>query len=258
MSELKGKVALVTGGSRGLGEFIAEALVKAGVRVYVSSRKVEVCDATAAELSKYGECISLPFDLAEMEGVQALADAVSKREPRLDILVNNAGATWGSPIDEFPEAGWDRVMDLNVKSVFFLTQKLLPLLRQSAKPSDPARVINIGSIAGFSAGGGDTYSYLSSKAAVHHLTRSLSARLGSENITVNAIAPGPFETKMMEFALKDPASRNRIEQGIPLGRVGGADDISGVAVFLCLRAAAYISGAVIPLDGGMTAARGSI
>ena len=253
MSDLTGKVALVTGGSRGLGEFMAEGLVKAGVRVYVSSRKADVCNATAAELSAHGECISLPFDLSGMAGVQGLADAVAAHEDRLHILVNNAGATWGAPLDDFPESGWDRVMDLNVKSVFFLTQKLLPLMRKAATAEDPGRIINVGSIAGTHAGGGDNYSYKASKAAVHHVTRMLAAQLGRENITVNALAPGPFETKMMAFALDDPEVRKRIEQSVPLGRVGGAEDIAGVAVFLCQRAAAYISGAIIPLDGGSSA-----
>ncbi len=255
MPDLKGKVALVTGGSRGLGEFIAEALVKAGAKVYVSSRKAEVCDATARELSQYGECISLPLDLASMSGVDALAAGIAGRETKLDILVNNAGATWGAPLDDFPESGWDRVVDLNVKSVFFLTQKLLPLLRAAAKACDPARVINIGSIAGTHVGGGDNYSYKVSKAAVHHLTRDLAGRLGREGILVNAIAPGPFETKMMEFALRDPESKRRIEQSIPLGRVGVAADIAGVALFLCAPESAYLTGAVIPLDGGSAAAR---
>ncbi|MEI6722387.1 MAG: SDR family oxidoreductase [Betaproteobacteria bacterium] len=256
MSELNGKVALVTGGSRGLGEFIAEALVKAGVKVYISSRKAPVCDALAAELSQHGECISLPFDLGELAGVEGLAAALAEREPQLDILVNNAGATWGAPLGEFPESGWDRVMDLNVKSVFFLTQKLLPQLRLAATAADPARIINIGSIAGNHAGRtGTNYSYVASKAALQHLTRMLAAQLGPDNVTVNAIAPGPFNTKMMEFALNDPAGRQRIESGIPMGRVGEAEDISGVALFLCQRAGAYISGAVIPLDGGAAAAR---
>jgi NAD(P)-dependent dehydrogenase (short-subunit alcohol dehydrogenase family) len=255
MGELSGKVALVTGGSRGLGEFMAEALVRAGARVYVSSRKAEACEAVASDLSRYGECLSLPFDLASLEAVQDLAQAISAREPALHVLVNNAGATWGAPLDDFPESGWDKVMDLNVKSVFFLTQKLLPLLRKAASPADPARIINVGSIAGTNPGGGDNYSYKASKAAVHHLTRMLAGRLGPENITVNAIAPGPFETKMMEFALKDPESKRRIEHGIPLGRIGLAEDISGLALFLCQRGSAYISGAVIPLDGGAAASR---
>jgi NAD(P)-dependent dehydrogenase (short-subunit alcohol dehydrogenase family) len=251
---LKGKVALVTGGSRGLGEFVAEGFVKAGVKVYISSRKADVCDATAEALSQHGACVSLPFDLATMAGVEGLAAAVAEREPKLDILINNAGATWGAPLETFPESGWDRVMDLNVKSVFFLTQKLVPLLRAAGAPGAPARVVNIGSIAGFRVGGAN-YSYTASKAAVHHLTRHLAAALAEDHVNVNAIAPGPFETKMMEFALKDDASRRRIETSIPLGRVGGPDDIRGVAAFLCAAASAYITGAVLPLDGGASTCR---
>ncbi|MGH6955218.1 MAG: SDR family oxidoreductase [Caulobacteraceae bacterium] len=255
MTDLTGKVALVTGGSRGLGEFMAEALVMAGARVYVSSRKADVCDATADRLSAHGECLSAPADLSRSDEIERLATDIGAREPRLHILINNAGATWGAPLDEFPESGWDRVMDLNVKSVFFLTQKLLPGLRAAASPEDPSRIVNVGSIAGTHPGGGDAFSYKASKAAIHHITRMLAARLGPENITVNAIAPGPFETKMMEFALKEPQSRARVEQAIPLGRVGGREDIAGVGLFLCSPASAYISGAIIPLDGGAAAAR---
>ena len=254
MSDLNGKVALVTGGARGLGEFMAEALVRAGVSVYISSRKADVCEATAAQLSAQGRCVSLPFDLSNMAGVEALVGEVGARERRLDILINNAGATWGAPLDDFPESGWDRVMDLNVKSIFFLIQKLLPLLREAASPSDPARIINVGSIAGLNPGGGDNYSYKASKAAIHHLTRMLAGRLGPENITVNAIAPGPFATKMIEHLIRDPDARKRLEAGVPLRRIGGADDIGGVALFLCQRASGYISGAVIPLDGGYACA----
>jgi NAD(P)-dependent dehydrogenase (short-subunit alcohol dehydrogenase family) len=248
--DLRGKVAVVTGGSRGIGEFIAEGFVEAGVKVYLSSRKADACDATAKELSKLGPCISLPFDLSTMAGVEGLSNAMAEREGKLDILINNAGATWGAPFDSFPESGWDRVMDLNVKSVFFLTQKLAPLLRAAARPEAPARVVNVGSIAGFQVGPSENYSYLASKAAVHHLTKALARRFAPEHINVNAIAPGSFDTKMMEFALKEEASRKRIEASVPLGRVGGPEDIKGVATFLCAPASAYVTGAVLPVDGG--------
>ena len=256
MSELEGKVALVTGGSRGLGEFIAEGLLKAGAKVYVTSRKAAACDATAAELSRFGECISLPSDLATMPGVEGLVASVTERETKLDILVNNAGATWGAPARRLsrgrlgPGDGPERQVGL------------LP-------DAEAAAVAARGRDAGVAvsrrehrldrrhthAGGGQAFSYTVSKAAVHHLTRGLSARLAHENILVNAIAPGPFETKMMEFALKDPETKGRIEAGIPLGRIGYASDIAGVALFLCGPASAYVAGAVIPLDGGAAAAR---
>jgi len=252
MSDMKAKVALVTGGSRGIGQFIAEGLVKAGVKVYISSRKADVCDATAKALSDFGECVSLPHDLSRMEGVNGLTSRLLEAETKLDILVNNAGATWGAPLDEFPEVGWDRVMDLNLKAVFFLTQKLLPLLRAAATPEDPARVINIGSIAGLHVGQGETLAYAASKAAVHHMTRGFAIRLASEKITVNAIAPGAFDTKMMEYALKDPDARRRIEEEIPLGRVGRPEDIADLALFLSGPGGRYISGAIIPLDGAVS------
>ena len=252
--DLKGKTALITGGSRGLGMFIADGFVRAGVRVIISSRKAEVCEQVARDLSQHGECESVAADLSSMDGVKRLGDAVGERAPKLDILINNAGATWGATIEDFPEAGWDRVMDTNVKSIFFLTQQLLPSLRAAATAEDPARVVNVGSIAGTRARGIDNYAYLTSKAAVHHLTRALAARLARDHVTVNAIAPGPFHTKMMAFALENEASRSRIEQGIPLGRIGAPDDMLGVAGFLCGRASSYITGAVIPLDGGAAGA----
>jgi NAD(P)-dependent dehydrogenase (short-subunit alcohol dehydrogenase family) len=253
--DISGKTAVITGGSRGLGQFIADGFVKAGVKVYISSRKADVCDATAKELSQYGECISLPYDLSDMAGVEGLASAVAEREGKVDILVNNAGATWGAPLETFPESAWDKVMDLNVKSIFFLTQKLLPQLRAAATAEDPARVINIGSIAGLRGGSGDAYSYAVSKAAVHHMTRNLASKLSADHITVNAIAPGPFRTKMMEFALKDDENRARIERGIPLGRIGSPDDILGVAAFLSSPAASYVTGSIISLDGGSSVGR---
>ena len=196
---IEGKVALVTGGSRGIGEMIAAGFLANGAKVYISSRKAEVCDATAERLAKEygGECISIPADLSNLEGIGALVKELSSKEKSLDILINNAGASWGEPIDQYSEKGWDKVMDTNVKGIFFLTQQLLPLLRQSGNPENPSRVINIGSIDGIKTGTFDAFSYGPSKAAVHHLTRVLAASLIKEHIIVNAIAPGPFPTWML-------------------------------------------------------------
>jgi len=249
---LAGKVALVTGGSRGIGAMIATGFVANGVRTYISSRKAAACDATAERLSREGECISIPCDLSSMEGVQALADEIGRREERLDILVNNAGAVWGEPVDEFPESGWDKVMNINLKSPFFLTQKLLPLLGAAATHEDPARVINIGSIDGLHVNRLPTYSYGPSKAGMHHLTRILAAHLADRHINVNAIAPGPFESKMMEHTLK--TSRDQIVKRVPRKRIGEPEDMAGAAMFLASRAASYITGVVLPVDGGITAA----
>ncbi len=246
---IQGKAAVVTGGSRGIGLMIAEHFVKRGVRTYISSRKAGVCDAVAKDLSEHGTCISVPADLATMEGIDHLSRTLMDREDKLDILVNNAGATWAEPIDQFPEDGWDKVMDLNVKSIFFLTQKLLPVLRLAATPEDPARVINIGSIDGLHVNPLETYPYSAAKAGVHHLTRALARRLAKEHITVNAIAPGPFESKMMAATLE--AFGDDIRASNPRGRIGTPEDIGGTSIFLCSRAGAYITGAVIPVDGGI-------
>ena len=249
---LAGKVALVTGGSRGIGEMIAGGFVASGVRTYISSRKAEACDATAERLSRDGECISIPCDLSSMEGVDMLAREVARRERQLDILVNNAGAVWGERIEDFPESGWDKVMAINLKSPFFLTRKLLPLLSAGATERDPARVINIGSIDGLHVSHLPTYSYGPSKAGMHHLTRILAAHLAERHINVNAIAPGPFESKMMEHTLK--TSRDRIVASVPRKRIGEPEDMAGAAIFLASRAASYITGVVLPVDGGITAA----
>ena len=197
--DIRGKIALVTGGSRGIGEMIAAGFLANGAKVYISSRKVDACVATAARLQETygGECIAIPANLADVEGCQQLAAALGERETRLDILINNAGVSWGAPLDEFPELGWDKVMNTNVKGVFFLTQKLLPLLRASGTAEDPARVVNIGSIDGIKNPVFETFSYGPSKAALHHLTRGLALHLAPENIIVNAIAPGPFPTWML-------------------------------------------------------------
>jgi NAD(P)-dependent dehydrogenase (short-subunit alcohol dehydrogenase family) len=243
-----GKVALVTGGSRGIGLMIASGYVDAGARVYISSRKAEVCDAVAAELSDRGECISIPADLSTEAECLRLATAVADLEDRLDILVNNAGATWGAPLDSFDEAAWDRVLAINLKGVFHLTKFLLPQLEAAGTAVEPARVINIGSIDGIHVPIMETYSYSASKAAVHQLTRHLAKRL-APNITVNAIAPGPFESKMMAATLD--AFGDQIVASSPLKRIGRPDDMAGTAIFLASRAGAYLTGAIIPVDGGM-------
>lgn len=245
---LDGKTALVTGGSRGIGRMIATGLVQAGAAVYVASRKIADCEAVAAELSKEGRCIAMGANLSTEDGCRSLADALADREPHLDILVNNAGATWGAPIEEFDEAAWERVLALNVKGVFHLTKFLLPLLRAAGTEEDPARVINIGSIDGIHVPVLETYSYSASKAAVHQLTRHLARRLAPA-ITVNAIAPGPFESKMMAATLE--TFGEQIAASAPLKRIGRPDDMAGAAVFLASRAGSYLTGAVIPVDGGI-------
>jgi NAD(P)-dependent dehydrogenase (short-subunit alcohol dehydrogenase family) len=249
---IAGKTALITGGSRGIGLMIARGYVENGAKVYISSRNAEVCIDAAAELSANGECIALPADLSRMEEIERLSKELGRRESKLDVLVNNAGATWGATIDEFPEKGWDKVMDLNVKSVFFLTQKLLPLLDAAASAETPARVINIGSIDGLHTSKFDNFSYSPSKAAVHHMTRMTATHLAKRNITVNAIAPGPFLTPMMAPMVEKMG--DTIRAGVPLQRFGEAADIAGLAIFLASRAAAYLTGTVIPIDGGITAA----
>ncbi len=247
---VEGKSVLVTGGSRGIGLMIARGFAERGARVYVSSRKAGACEAVAAELSKSGSCSSLPADLSTLEGVLGLAREMTEREPALDVLVNNAGANWGEPLEQFPESGWDKVMALNVKSVFFLTRELAPALRRAATQESPARVINIGSVDGLKVPGLETYAYSASKAAVHHMTRVLAAKLAPDDITVNAIAPGPFESKMMAATLE--AAGEMIARTNPRKRIGVPDDMAGVAVFLASQAAAYITGAVIPVDGGIS------
>ena len=254
---IRGKVALVTGGSRGIGEMIAAGFLAGGAKVYISSRKADVCDATAERLAKTygGTCISLPADLSQMSGIESLAARLAEREDKLDILVNNAGAAWGAPIESFPEVGWDKVMDTNVKGVFFLTQKLLPLLRKAAAEGAPARVINIGSIDGLKSAAFDTFSYGASKAAVHHLTRFLAAHLTKEKILCNAIAPGPYPTWMLSTGVgfggeTENADWDQVGRGNPSGRVGTAQDIAGLAIFLSSRAGEYVVGQVIASDGG--------
>jgi NAD(P)-dependent dehydrogenase (short-subunit alcohol dehydrogenase family) len=247
-----GKTALVTGGTRGIGRMIADGFVEAGATVYVSSRKAEACAETAAELSAKGTCTGIPADLSTEAGCRGLAEEMASRVDHLDILVNNAGATWGAPLAEFDETAFEKVLALNVKGVFHLTKFLVPLLQAAGTTEEPARVINIGSIDGIGVPLLETYAYSASKAAVHHLTRHLAKRLAPE-ITVNAIAPGPFQTKMMAATLDLFGAQ--IAAAAPLKRIGRPDDMVGVAVFLSSKAGAYLTGTVIPVDGGISTTR---
>tara|TARA_R110002072_G_scaffold4245_12_gene30102 strand:+ start:7924 stop:8694 length:771 start_codon:yes stop_codon:yes gene_type:complete len=250
---VEGKVAIVTGGSRGIGAMIARGFVENGVKTYITARKEEELRATESELSELGQCIAIPADLSTLDGVSAFAAAVMAQEARVDILVNNAGATWGAEIDEFPESGWDKTMDLNVKSLFFLTQKMLPALRQAGSTDDPARVINIGSVNGMRHPHMTNYAYSASKAAVHQLTAHLGADLAPHGINVNGIAPGFFPSKMTAHMLPHEAE---MSAGIPCRRLGNAEDAAGTAIYLCSRASAWVTGQMIVLDGGLVANAG--
>lgn len=250
---VRGKVVVVTGGSRGIGKMIARGFVEAGARVYIASRKATVCEQVAAELSEVGECRAVPADLSTEAACARLAAEVAAIEDHLDVLVNNAGATWGAPLAEHDEATWDRVLDLNVKGVFFVTKHLLPLLRAAGTAEEPARVINVGSIDAIQVPVMETYSYSASKAAVHQLTRHLAKQLAPA-VTVNAIAPGPFESKMMATTLA--AFGDAIADRAPLKRIGRPDDMAGTAIYLASRAGAYLTGAVLPVDGGIATVGG--
>ena len=249
---LKGRTALVTGGSRGIGKMIAAGFIAAGARVYISSRKAGACDATAAELSAGGGvCISLPQDVSTVEGCNLLAQAYGKYETSLDILVNNAGAAWGEPFDTFPESGWDKVVDLNLKTPFFLTQALIAPLRAAAK-TQPAKVINIASIDGISINPQETYSYAASKAGLIQLTRRMALRLAEDNIVVSAIAPGAFASEMNRVA-RDHAEETA--KHIPAKRIGRDEDMAGGAIYLASRAGDYVVGATLVVDGGVSFSR---
>ena len=251
--DVNNKVALVTGGSRGIGAMIAEGFVKNGVKTYISSRKSDDCNKKSEELSEFGQCISIPADLTDMKQMDRLVAQIKEREKNLNILVNNAGAAWGASFDDFPENGWDKVMDTNVKSIFFLSQKLIDILEISGTNSDPSRIINIGSIDGIGIPRAETYSYPASKAALHQLTRVLANRLSDRNINVNAIAPGPFQSNMMASTLKEHG--DQIKQSVPRNRIGSPEDMAGATIFLSSKASAYITGAIIPVDGGSLIAR---
>jgi NAD(P)-dependent dehydrogenase (short-subunit alcohol dehydrogenase family) len=246
--DVSGKVVLVTGGSRGIGEMIARGFVDAGAKVYISSRKADVCNALAHELSKSGSCTSLPADLSTEVECRRLADELAGRESQLDVLVNNAGATWGAPMADYDEVAFERVLALNVKAIFHLTKFLRPLLEASGSAEHPSRVINIGSIDGLRVPAMETYAYSASKAAVHQLTRHLAKQL-APNVTVNAIAPGPFESKMMHATLE--AYGEMIVASAPMRRIGQPSDMAGAAIFLASPAASYITGVVLPVDGGI-------
>jgi NAD(P)-dependent dehydrogenase (short-subunit alcohol dehydrogenase family) len=228
---------------------LAAGLLGAGARVYLASRKLDVCRATAEELSAIGPCVALEADLSSEAGCLALAEQVRAAEPALHVLVNNSGATWGAPLEEFPDHAWDRSFDLNVRAVFNLTRALLPELRAAGTHDDPARVINVGSVDGLHVPNLETYAYSASKAALHHLTRVLAKRLGPEHVTVNAIAPGPFESHMMRATLA--AVGDQLAASAPMRRIGRPDDMAGVAIYLAGRAGAYVTGAVLPVDGGL-------
>jgi NAD(P)-dependent dehydrogenase (short-subunit alcohol dehydrogenase family) len=249
---LQGRTALVTGGSRGIGRMIAQGFLSQGAKVYISSRKADACDAAAKELSAIGPCIPLPADVSTLEGVKALVQAYSAHEKSLDILVNNAGAAWGEDFETFPEKGWDKVVDLNMKTPFFLTQALHGLLKQGAK-ARPAKVINIASIDGISVNQWETYSYTASKAGLIHLTRRMSLRLARDNIVMSGIAPGPFASEMNKQA-RDHG--DEVGKRVPAGRIGADEDMAGAAIFLASRAGDYVVGETIVVDGGVTLARG--
>ncbi len=243
---LEGRVALVTGGSKNLGRHMAEGFIAAGAKVYISSRKADACEATAAELGP--NCIPLPMDVSTVEGCKALAAALAEREPKLDILINNAGAAWGAPFEEFPEAGWDKVMDLNVKGPFFLTQALYPLLKAAATKAHPAKVINIGSIDGIRLNPWETYSYHASKSAILYLTKRMAARLVQDQINVTAIAPGAFASDMNKAA-RDHG--DAVASNIPNKRIGVAEDMAAAAIYLASDAGNYVVGDTITVDGGV-------
>nr|WP_293612780.1 SDR family NAD(P)-dependent oxidoreductase [Ponticaulis sp.] len=256
---VKGKTVVITGGSRGIGEMMAAGFLKNGAKVFISSRKADACAEAVERLKAYGEDVmAIPSDMSTLVGVNHLVSELSKHTDSVDVLINNAGAAWGAPIDDFPEVGWDKVMDVNVKGVFFLTQKLLPMLRKSGTMEDPARVINIGSIDGLRTPAMLTPSYSASKAAVHHLTRVLSAHLVKDHITVNAIAPGPFPTYMLSTGVGfggktegDDVDWEAIGENNPSGRVGLPSDAAGLAIFLASKAGSYVVGQTIALDGGV-------
>lgn len=254
-----GKHALVTGAATGIGRMAATALAQAGARVMIASRKEADCQRAASEINALagpGKVEGFGGDVSNEEGVAALAQNVAKRTDRLHILINNAGVSWGAPLETFPWKAWARVMDVNVAGLFHLTRELLPLLDAAASENDPARIINLGSVMGTQPLADDAYSYSASKAAVHHLTRILANEFAARRITVNAFAPGPFQSRMTAFATATDDQARRVGARVPIGRIGAPDDIAGATLYLCSRAGAYVTGAVIPIDGGQSTQHG--
>jgi len=254
--DISGKTALITGGASGIGLMASRALAEAGCKVFIASRKGEVCVQAAANINaELGEnrVEGMKGDLSSEDGVADLVAQIQSRTDRLDILMNNAGATWGAFLGEFPWKAWDKIMAVNVTGVFGLTQSLLPLLEAAANADDPARIVNLGSFVGTRAVGNNAYSYAASKAAVHHMTKILANELGAKQITVNAIAPGPFPSRMMAFVTEDEKLSDMMRAEVPLGRLGRGEDVAGAMIFLCSKAGSYVSGAILPLDGGMAA-----
>jgi NAD(P)-dependent dehydrogenase (short-subunit alcohol dehydrogenase family) len=247
---VEGKVVVVTGGSRGIGHGIATGFVRAGARVYICARNMTECEASAAALRALGDCVPIQADLSTVAGCRALAELVAESETRVDVLVNNAGAIWFDDVANYPESEWDAVMNVNLKATFFLTQALLPLLTRSAAPKDPARVINVGSIRGYIVPSRPSFAYTASKGAVHQLSRHLAAQLAPAGITVNVLAPGLYETRMRRPDASD-AAESTVSTPIPLGRFADAEDVAGAAIFLASRAGSYLTGTVIPVDGGV-------
>ncbi len=252
--DIEGKVVLVTGGARGIGLMLTRAFLIAGARVYITSRNQDNCHKIAEKMSDLGECKALPADLSKIEEIDRLVSDFSGLETHLDVLINNAGTTWGSTLDDFPEKGWDKVLALNLKSPFFLMQKFLSLLEKAGDKNDPSRIINVGSVDGITNSIFENISYSASKAALHHMTKIAATKLASRYITVNTIAPGPFLTDMM-LPMVDIMGAATIESEVPMKRLGTDNDIGGVAVFLSSKAASYITGILLPVDGGLTAAR---
>lgn len=254
--DIKGKTALITGGASGIGLMATRALAAAGCRVFIASRKGNVCEEAAAAINaELGEdrVTGMLGDLSSEQGVADLVERLAGHTDHLDILMNNAGATWGAALGEFPWKAWDKINTVNVTGVFALTQALLPMLEINASADDPSRIVNLGSFVGSRAVGNSAYSYAASKAAVHHLTRILSNELAARHITVNALAPGPFPSRMMAFVTEDEKLAEMMRAEVPLGRLGQPEDVAGAMIFLCSKAGSYVTGAILPLDGGMAA-----